>query len=150
VKGVSLVSGSRGGLLNRRGLILASMARADAIEACWEIKKGRGAEALGGNRALTPPAVANGRVLAGTADGRIIQWDAETGAVRFEVSVGAPVHWMPIMAKGLIAAGLEDGSLIVFDTGDAGNDGWLQSGGGPGHNGPERTAQLAHPNASAT
>jgi outer membrane protein assembly factor BamB len=75
----------------------------------------------GGNRALTPPAVANGRVLAGTADGRIIQWDAETGAVRFEVSVGAPVHWMPIMAKGLIAAGLEGGSLIVFDTGDVGN-----------------------------
>jgi hypothetical protein len=88
-------------------------------------------------------------VLAGTADGRIIQWDAETGAVRFEVTIGAPVHWMPIMAKGLIAAGLEDGSLVVFDTGDAGNDGWAQWGGGPGHNGPERTARLAHPNASA-
>jgi outer membrane protein assembly factor BamB len=104
----------------------------DAVKWSW-----RGAEALGGNRALTPPAVANGRVLAGTADGRIIQWDAETGAVRFEVKVGAPVHWMPIMAEGLIAAGLEDGSLVVFDTGDAANDGWAQWGGGPGHNGPE-------------
>jgi outer membrane protein assembly factor BamB len=116
----------------------------DAIKWSW-----RGAEACGGNRALTPPAVANGRVLAGTADGRIIQWDAETGAIRFEVSVGAPVHWMPIMAKGLIAAGLEDGSLVVFDTGDAANDGWAQWGGAPGHNGPACATPLAQQEVGA-
>jgi outer membrane protein assembly factor BamB len=97
----------------------------------------READARDGNRALTPPAVANGRVLAGTADGRIIQWDSRTGKVRFEVAVGAPVHWMPVMADGRIAAGLEDGSVICFTTGDPANDGWPMWGGGPGHNGPE-------------
>jgi hypothetical protein len=74
-------------------------------------------------------------VLAGTADGRIIQWDALTGKVRFEVDVGASVHWMPVMADGYIAAGLEDGSIVSFATGDPANDGWPMWGGGPGHNG---------------
>jgi outer membrane protein assembly factor BamB len=106
------------------------------------------AQARDGNRALTPPAVANGRVLAGSADGRIIQWDARTGAVRFEVAVGAPVHWMPVMADGHIAAGLEDGSIVSFATGDPANDGWPMWGGGPGHNGPE--APPSHVRATAT
>jgi Ca-activated chloride channel family protein len=92
-------------------------------------------EEKGGNRALTPPAVANGRVLAGTADGRLLQWDAATGAVRFDVRVGGGVHWQPVMSQGRIAVGLEDGSLVVFETGDVKDDGWPMWGGGPGHNG---------------
>jgi hypothetical protein len=39
------------------------------------------------------------------------------------------------MSGGLVAAGLEDGSVVVFDTGDRGDDGWPMWGGGPGHNG---------------
>ncbi|ANP46069.1 PQQ-binding-like beta-propeller repeat protein [Candidatus Viadribacter manganicus] len=99
----------------------------------------RGAEAHDGNRALTPPAVANGRVLAGTGDGRVIAWDALTGAVRFTVHVGAAVHWQPVMSAGRVAVGLEDSSLVVFDTNDSANDGWPMWGGGPGHNGPTAT-----------
>ncbi len=106
----------------------------------------QGVDVLGGNRALTPPAVANGRVLAGTADGRVIQWDAKTGAVRLDVHVGAPVHWQPVMAAGRVAVGLEDGSLVAFETGDASDDGWPMWGGGPGHNG-DAAAGASKPHA---
>ena len=88
-----------------------------------------------GERRLTPPAVANGRVLLGTWDGRVVSLDATSGAVRWDVNVGAPCHWQPVMAGGRVAVGLEDGSVVSFDTGDARDDGWPMWGGGPGHNG---------------
>jgi Ca-activated chloride channel homolog len=89
-----------------------------------------------GERRLTPPAVANDRVLVGTWDGRVISFDAATGHTRWEVHVGAPCHWQPVMSDGRIFAGLEDGSVVAFDTGDPKDDGWPMWGGGPGHNGP--------------
>ena len=90
-----------------------------------------------GERRLTPPAVANDRVLVGTWDGRVISFDALTGQVRWEVRVGAPCHWQPVMSGGRIFAGLEDGTLIAFETGDPKDDGWPMWGGGPAHNGPD-------------
>ncbi|MCI0746578.1 MAG: PQQ-binding-like beta-propeller repeat protein [Verrucomicrobia subdivision 3 bacterium] len=89
-----------------------------------------------GERRLTPPAVANGHVWAGTWDGRIISWDALTGDVRWAVPAGAPpCHWQPVASGGWIFAGLEDGSLLGFATGDPLDDGWPMWGGGCGHNG---------------
>ena len=88
-----------------------------------------------GERRLTPPAVANGRVWAGTWDGRIISWDALTGEIRWTVKVGAPCHWQPAVSDGWVYAGLEDGSLIAFATGDPLDTDWPMWGGGCGHNG---------------
>ena len=82
------------------------------------------AKSMAGERRLTPPAVANGRVWAGTWDGRVMSWDAWTGAVRWAVKVGAPCHWQPVASEGWIFAGLEDGSLIGFNTGDPLDTGW--------------------------
>src|SRR5438552_9639309 len=65
-----------------------------------------------GERRLTPPAVANGRVWAGTWDGRILSWDALTGDVRWAVNVGAPCHWQPVVSDGWVYVGMEDGSLV--------------------------------------
>src|SRR5262249_15631868 len=48
-----------------------------------------------GERRFTPPAVANGRVWAGTWDGRVISWDALTGDVRWAVKAGGSIHWQP-------------------------------------------------------
>ena len=112
----------------------------DRLEACdvttraslWTWSAARGVE---GERRLTPPAVARGRVLAGTWDGRILAWDASDGTVLWEVRVGAPCHWQPIMADGWVYAGLEGGSVVAFDTKDAACEGWPMWGGGPGHNG---------------
>ena len=88
-----------------------------------------------GERRLSAPAVANGRVWAGTWDGRVIRWDAASGAVRWEVTVGAPCLWQPTVSNGWVYAGLADGSLVGFHTGDPADDGWPMWGGGSGHNG---------------
>jgi outer membrane protein assembly factor BamB len=88
-----------------------------------------------GERRLTPPAVANGRVLIGTWDGRVISFDAWSGRTRWQVDVGGPCHWQPVMSGGRVFAGLEDGSLVAFETDDPKDDGWPMWGGGPGHNG---------------
>jgi outer membrane protein assembly factor BamB len=88
-----------------------------------------------GERRLTPPAVANGRVWAGTWDGRILSWDALTGDVRWAVKVGGSCHWQPAVSDGWVYAGLENGSLVGFATGDALDTDWPMWGGGCGHNG---------------
>lgn len=105
-----------------------------------------------GERRLTPPAVANGRVWAGTWDGRIVSWDALTGQIRWAVKVGAPCHWQPVVSEGWVYAGLENGDLIGFATGDLLDTDWPMWGGGCGHNGkpitesrpaPEQTPAVA-------
>ena len=88
-----------------------------------------------GERSLTPPAVANGRVWVGTWSGSVVSLDAKTGAERWSVPVGAPVHWQPVVDRGRVYAGLQNGELVCFATGDAQDDGWGMWGGGPGHNG---------------
>ena len=81
------------------------------------------ARAMEGERRLTPVA-ANGRVLLGTWDGRLVSLEAASGTVRWDVCVGAPVHWQPTMSGGRVFAGLEDGSVVCVETGDPGDDGW--------------------------
>jgi outer membrane protein assembly factor BamB len=100
-----------------------------------ELWRWRGSERTDGERALTPPAVANGRVYAGSRDGRVLSWDAGTGALRWAVAVGAPVAWQPVVSGGWVYAGLASGEIVGFATGDPGDDGWPMWGGGPGHNG---------------
>jgi len=108
----------------------ASDARTGEVLWSWQA-----AALVEGERRLTPPAVANGRVWAGTWDGRILSWEALTGEVRWSVRVGAPCHWQPVISGGWVYAGLEDGTLIGFATGDPLDSGWPMWGGGCGHNG---------------
>ena len=93
------------------------------------------AQQVEGERRLTPPAVANGRVWLGTWDGRLLSFDALTGHVRWAVKVGAPCHWQPVASDGWIYAGMEDGTLVGFATGDPLDTDWPIWGGGCGHNG---------------
>jgi outer membrane protein assembly factor BamB len=105
---------------------------ADSDELIWSWSD---AELVSGQRRLTPPAVSNRRVYAGTYDGRIICWNAGDGTLRWQVESGAPCHWQPVIDRGRVFAGLEDGTLIAFATGDSRDIGWPCWGGGPGHNG---------------
>lgn len=108
----------------------ASDARSGEVLWSWQ-----DAKVTEGERRLTPPAVANGRVWAGTWDGRLMSWNALTGDVRWAVQVGAPCHWQPVVDEGWIYAGLEDGTLIGMATGDPLDTDWPMWGGGCGHNG---------------
>jgi outer membrane protein assembly factor BamB len=119
----------------------------DRLEAT-ELSSGRvlwswnDARAEEGERRLTPPAAANNRVLVGTWDGRLVSFEARTGAVVLEVPVGAPVHWQPTMSNGSVFAGLEDGSVVCVKTGDRHYDSWPMWGGGPGHNGSDERVEF--------
>ncbi len=111
----------------------------------WQWQDARPTE---GERLLTPPAVANGRVWAGTWDGRLISWDALTGRVRWAAEMGAPCHWQPVVHEGWVYAGLENSSMVAFATGDPLDTGWPMWGGGCGHNGqplPEGTQRGSAP-----
>ncbi len=87
-----------------------------------------------GERCLTPPPVANGRVWAGTWEGRMVSWDALTGQVRWAVKVSAPCHWQVVVSEGWVYTGLENGELVGLETGDPQDDDWPMWGGGCGHN----------------
>jgi Ca-activated chloride channel family protein len=91
--------------------------------------------AVEGERAITPPAVANGRVYAATRAGRVLSWEAETGTLRWAVELGARVGWQPAVSGAWVFVGCSDGNLCAFSTGDPLDDGWPMWGGGPGHNG---------------
>ena len=88
-----------------------------------------------GERGITPPVVTNGRVYAGTRDGRICSWDAESGEARWKANIGHPVLWQPVVAAGRVFAGCQGGRLVALSTEDPSDDGWPMWGGGPGHNG---------------
>ena len=91
-----------------------------------------------GERGITPPVVTNGRVYAGTRDGRILSWDAESGEARWKVDVGTPVVWQPVVSGGQVFVGCQRGKLVALSTEDPADDGWPMWGGGPGHNGEVR------------
>lgn len=84
-------------------------------------------------RAITPPAVSNGRVYAGTCDGRARGWDAGSGELLFAYPVAVCLSWQPVAANGWLYCGAPDGRLVALHTRDARDDGWPVWGGGPGH-----------------
>ena len=114
--------------------------------------------------ALTIPHPANpNATVAVSPDGRLIASagpvepehtvmirDALTGDVRWAVKVGAPCHWQPVVSEGWAYAGLEDGSLIGFGTGDPLDSDWPMWGGGGGHNGKPVSASHPGSDTSAT
>ena len=122
----------RGMLIDTSGDVLEAK-ELESMKMVWESKIGE--TRVAGERALTPPAAANGRVLLGTWGGEVIQLDSTTGKIRWQVNVGSPVHWQPVMSGGRVLAGLQNGTLVCFETGDPLDDGWAMWGGGPGHNG---------------
>lgn len=84
-------------------------------------------------RALTPPAVTNGRVYAGTRDGQLRCWDAGSGESLFAYPVASCLSWQPVVANGWLYCGAPDGRLVALHTGDPKDDGWPMWGGGAGH-----------------
>jgi outer membrane protein assembly factor BamB len=85
--------------------------------------------------ALTPPVLVNGKLFVGTSSGKVKCLSAETGEVLWTVTVGEAILFQPAVSNGRVYVSTSTGSLYSFETGDAGDHGWLMWGGNAGHNG---------------
>jgi hypothetical protein len=86
-------------------------------------------------RAGTPPAMAGGKVYFGTADGRIVCADPQSGKTLWETEVGGNIRFQPAVVAGRVYIATDDGTLICLEAGDAKADGWAMWGGSAQHNG---------------
>jgi Ca-activated chloride channel family protein len=106
----------------------------------WEDKLAGDAEKIGGHLG-SPPAFAAGKLVIGTATGALLGYDAASGKKLFRYQVGQQIRFQPALVKGRIFAGTAEGTLVSVNTGDATLDGWTMWGGGPRHNGQEKTGR---------
>jgi Ca-activated chloride channel family protein len=113
---------------------------AESGEEVWSWR----APQIADDRALSPPAVVNGRVYAGSHGGTLYSWEADTGRVRWEARLGGAAIWQPAIHDGWIYTGLEHGRVVALHTGDPLDDGWAMWGGGPGHNGATGSDPSSH------
>jgi Ca-activated chloride channel family protein len=88
--------------------------------------------------ALTPPAIANGKLFVGTTRGEIICLSAASGQELWRATVGEPIVFQPSVAHGRVYASSSTGSLFCIETGDSRDHGWLMWGGNAQHNGPSK------------
>lgn len=117
-----------------QGNLFRSLANG-SVKAVWENKLESKADAT---RPATPPALAGGKVYMGTADGRIICADPESGKTSWEAEVGGNILFQPAIAEGRVYVATNDGSLVCLETNDPKADGWTMWGGSAKHNGPEQ------------
>ncbi|HYV36099.1 MAG TPA: PQQ-binding-like beta-propeller repeat protein [Gemmataceae bacterium] len=85
--------------------------------------------------AVTPPAIANGKLFVGTSKGEVICLSAETGKELWRATVGAPITFQPAVANGRVYVASSNGMLFCIETGDRKDDGWFMWGGNAQHNG---------------
>ena len=65
-------------------------------------------------RADSSPAVAGGRVMIDSGDGRLSMLDLESGEKLWEFDTGAPLSAFPAIAGGKVVIGSQDGILDCF------------------------------------
>jgi Ca-activated chloride channel family protein len=87
--------------------------------------------------AVTPPAVANGKLFVGTVSGEVVCLAADTGRVLWTATVGEPIQFQPAVVGGRVYVSTSTGSLFCLETGDPRDDGWRMWGGNAAHNGPQ-------------
>jgi Ca-activated chloride channel homolog len=84
---------------------------------------------------LTPPALVNGKLFAGSIRGELFCLDAGSGEVRWRAALGEPVLFQPAVVRGCVFVPTARGSLFAIETGDAADDGWMMWGATAAHNG---------------
>jgi len=139
VKAVWGFQGSRPHVLGSR-CISVSGDRFRSVDAAtgkvvWESKIQSKVEAT---RPATPAALAGGKFYLGTADGRILCVNPNTGETLWRAKVGGRILFEPAVVGGRVYVATDDGTLICLETGDPTADGWPMWGGSARHNGLER------------
>src|SRR5262249_30649111 len=85
--------------------------------------------------AVTPPALVNRQIFAGTTKGEIICLAVEDGKELWRATVGEPIVFQPAVAYGRVYAASSTGRLFCIDTGDLDNHGWMMWGANARHSG---------------
>jgi outer membrane protein assembly factor BamB len=94
-------------------------------------------------RAVTPAAIAGGKLYLGTSDGRLVCMRPRDGKVLWQADLGSELLFEPAVADGRIYTVTRAGTLYCLETGDRTADGWPMWGGSPTHNGSRAAAALA-------
>jgi outer membrane protein assembly factor BamB len=92
----------------------------------WSVKVGRSAELL---RLGLRPATDGTRVFAGSHDGQVAAFEAESGRRLWATRTQLPLAAGPGYGEGVLAFGSNDGDLIVLDA-ETGEERWRQQVGG--------------------
>ncbi|HLL24306.1 MAG TPA: PQQ-binding-like beta-propeller repeat protein [Kofleriaceae bacterium] len=79
----------------------------------------------------TAPLAAGNSILFGTLDGKVLRLDPQTGKQLAAWPVGGHVRSQPVVDRGWIYVGTEDGKLVAIDTKDPTITGWPTWGGNP-------------------
>jgi outer membrane protein assembly factor BamB len=95
------------------------------VRELWSSRLGKGAEGL---RLGLQPATDGTFIYAGTHDGRVSAFEAETGRRVFEVRTELALAGGPGYGSGLLAFGTSDGELIALDA-QTGEERWRQATG---------------------
>ena len=84
-----------------------------------------------GDPVTTPPFVGAGKILVGTANGKVVSLAASNGAVQWSFDTqGGSVSAMPVLAEGLVFAGGGQGTLFVLDAASGATRFTFSTGGG--------------------
>jgi outer membrane protein assembly factor BamB len=82
------------------------------VDKLWSGKVGGKSERL---RLGLRPATDGARIYAGSYDGQVVSFDAETGAKVWSVKTGLALTAGPGFGEGLLAFGTADGELLILD-----------------------------------
>lgn len=107
------------------GLVYVSGTGLTAIDAATGKVRWRAPAPIGTGRVgrVSSPAVADGRVFVGSADGSLYALDADSGEVRWRFAAGSPVSTSPAVVAGVVYFGNDDGTLFAVRT-DTGSLVW--------------------------
>lgn len=82
-----------------------------------------------GGSLATSPALAGGKIIVGTLDGKLLVLDPETGKTERSIEIGHPIRSQPAIEGGWAYVGTEDGRLVGVDLDDPALTGWPMWGG---------------------
>jgi outer membrane protein assembly factor BamB len=81
-----------------------------------------------GGAVAAPPAAAGDNILVGTLDGEVRLLDPKSGKLVKSFKIGSAIRSQPVVDKGWIYVGTEDGRVVGIKTGDDRLSGWPQWG----------------------
>lgn len=123
---------SNGRLMNAQGIYLNSV-DADRGEMRWRAEA-KGNAVQNGGQIFLPPAIGGENLYISTTLGHLLSVRSDNGALRFSYNIHHSMSFQPILAKGNMYVGTNDGWLVCIQLKEDDADGWYAWGGNGAHN----------------